>query len=118
MEISGFQVSLDYEKWKITDENRIDFNTINEFLKYFGDIVIRKPRTNVINLIAIGEFFRKWNLIVEKLENEMYEQSKKDVEYYYDKRQDRADFLIKKGLEILIIFIITITTGLLLYILI
>ena len=108
------QVELDYERWKSTKEDVIDFNTINEFLKYFGNIVIRKPRTKVINLIAIGELFRKWNIIIEKFDNEIYKQSKKDVEYYYDKRQDRTDFLIKIGFEILIVFTITITTGLLL----
>lgn len=108
------QVELDYERWKSTKEDVIDFNTINEFLKYFGNIVIRKPRTKVINLIAIGELFRKWNIIIEKFDNETYKQSKKDVEYYYDKRQDRTDFLIKIGFEILIVFTITITTGLLL----
>jgi hypothetical protein len=82
----------EFEAWEIKN---IDFSTINTFLRYFGDIVIRKPKSKSINTVAIGELFRRWNSIIMKINNDVYEESKGDVDKYYDERRERRSFLLK-----------------------
>ncbi len=92
------QSRLDISRWEQPPSNlqredsefkNVDLNTINVFLKYFGDIVIRKPNSRGINTIAVGELFRKWNLIVKAMNPDVYEESKCNVDKYYDERRER-----------------------------
>ena len=99
------------------DINEINFDSIKEFMRIYGKLIIKNPRKKTINTVAIAELFRKWNLIVNQLEPEIYEQSKKDVDKYYSKKQERQNYLFTKAYEIFVIFLITITSGTLLNIL-
>ena len=99
----------DFVTWEI---DKIDFNTINIFLNYFGTVVIRKPKKNLVNTVAIGELFRKWNFIIEKLEKSMFMESKNLVEKFYDEKRDKRNLLYKTLLEILFIFVLTILSTL------
>ena len=92
----------------------INFTSIKEFMRIYGKLIIKKPRKKVINTVAIAEFFRKWNSVVNQLEPEIFEQSKKDVDKYYSKKQERQNYLFSKLYEIFVIFLITITTGIIL----
>ena len=92
----------------------INFRSISDFMRIYGNLNIKKPRKKVINTIAIAELFRKWNSVVAKLEPEIFQQSKKDVERYYSKKQERQNYLFSKAYEIFIIFLITIISGILL----
>lgn len=104
----------DFEAWEI---KVVNFETISAFLRYFGDVVIRKPRTKGLNTIAIGELFRKWNLIIQKIDPSIFNESKKDVENYYDERRERRGFLISKLFELIaligITLILAVITGIL-----
>ena len=102
----------EFEAWEIKE---IDFRTIAKFLKYFGDIIIRKPRTKAINTVAIGELFRKWNLIVKKVNEPIFEESKKDVEKYYDEKRERRGFLLKMLFELSVLLMVGIISGVLAY---
>lgn len=93
----------EFEAWEI---EKIDFETIDKFLKYFGEIIIRKPRTKAINTVAIGELFRRWNLIVEKLNKDIFGKSKNDVEKYYDERRERRGFLLKMLFEVSVLLMV------------
>lgn len=94
----------DFVTWKI---DKIDFDTINIFLNYFGTVVIREPKMNLVNTVAIGELFRKWNLIIENLERSIFMESKYLVEKYYDEKRDKRNLLYKTLFEILVIFVLT-----------
>ena len=98
----------EFEAWEIKE---FDFRTIDKFLKYFGDIIIRKPRTKAINTVAIGELFRRWNLIVKKVNEPIFEESKKDVEKYYDEKRERRGFLLKMLFELSVLLMVGIITG-------
>ena len=100
----------EFEAWEIKE---IDFRTIDKFLKYFGDIIIRKPRTKAINTVAIGELFRRWNLIVKKVNEPIFEESKKDVEKYYDEKRERRGFLLKMLFELSVLLMVGVISGVL-----
>ena len=93
----------EFEAWEV---KKIDFMTIDKFLQYFGDIIIRKPRTKAINTVAIGELFRGWNLIVKNLDKDIFEESKNDVEKYYDERRDRRGLILKMFYELSVLLIL------------
>ena len=61
--------------------------------------------------MAIGELFRKWNLIIEKLNGDLFKESKEDVERYYDERRERRGFLLGKLFELLVILVVTVIGG-------
>ena len=90
----------EFEAWEIKE---IDFRTVNTFLRYFGDTIIRKPRTKTINTVAIGELFRSWNVIVKNLDKDIFEESKNDVEMYYDERREKRGLILKTSYELLIL---------------
>jgi hypothetical protein len=92
----------EFEAWEIKE---IDFRTIDTFLRYFGDTIIRKPRTKTINTVAIGELFRNWNEIIKNLNNDIFEESKNDVEKYYDEKQERRNLILKTSYELLVLLI-------------
>ena len=92
----------EFEAWEI---KKIDFMTIDKFLQYFGDIIIRKPRTKAINTVAIGELFRRWNLIVKNLDEDIFEESKNDVEKYYDEKREKRGLILKTSYELLVLLI-------------
>ena len=98
----------EFEAWKVKD---INFQTIDKFLQYFGDIVIRKPRAKAINTVAIGELFRKWNLIVKNINQTEFEESKEDVEKYYDEKHDRRGFLLGKFFNLLVLLMVAVISG-------
>ena len=98
----------EFEAWEIKE---IDFRTIDKFLQYFGDIVIRKPRTRAINTVAIGELFRRWNLIVKNLDEDIFEESKDDVEKYYDERREKRGLILKMFSELLTLLVLGIISG-------
>jgi hypothetical protein len=100
----------EFEAWEIKE---IDFRTIDRFLQYFSDIIIRKPRTETINTVAIGELFRRWNLIVKKLDESIFEESKKDVEKYYNEKQERRSLLLKMLFELSVLLMVGIISGVL-----
>jgi len=102
----------EFEAWEIKE---IDFGTIDRFLQYFSDVIIRKPRTKTINTVAIGELFRKWNFIVKKVNEPIFEESKKDVEKYYDGKRERRGFLLKLLFELSVLLMVGIISGLLVY---
>jgi len=89
----------EFEAWGI---KKIDFMTIDKFLQYFGDVIIRKPRTKAINTVATGELFRRWNLIVKNLDKDIFEESKNDVEKYYDEKRERRGLIFKTSYELLV----------------
>lgn len=93
----------------------IDYRTIDVFLQYFGDIIIRKPRKKAMNTAAIGELFRSWNSIVEKINKDIFEESKNDVEKFYDERQERRSLLLKTLFELSVLLMVGIISGLLVY---
>jgi len=93
------------------DINEINFNSIKEFMRIYGKFIIKNPQTKSINTVAIAELFRKWNSVVNRLEPDIFEQSKKDVDKYYSKKQENQNYLFYKACEIIIIFIITIVSG-------
>jgi len=101
----------DPENYKIKE---INFRSIEHFMRIYGYLIIKNPRKKVINTVAIAELFRKWNLVVKKLEPKMFEESKKDVGKYYSKKQERKNYIFSKAYEIFVIFLITILSGLLL----
>ena len=92
----------------------INFTSIKEFMRIYGKLIIKNPRKKTINTVAIAELFRKWNSVVNQLEPEIFEQSQKDVDMYYSKKQERQNYLLSKLYEIFVIFLITITTGIIL----
>jgi hypothetical protein len=92
----------EFEAWEI---KKIDFMTIDKFLQYFGDIIIRKPRTKAINTVAIGELFRRWNLIVKNLDKDIFEESKNDVEKYYNEKRERRGLILKMFYELSVLLI-------------
>ena len=94
--------------------NEINFESIKEFMRIYGKLIIKNSRKKSINTVAIAELFRKWNSIVNQLEPEIFEQSKKDVDKYYSKKQERQNYLFSKAYEIFVIFLITIISGILL----
>jgi hypothetical protein len=98
----------EFGAWEI---KKIDFMTIDKFLQYFGDIIIRKPRTKAINTVAIGELFRRWNLIVKNLDKDIFEESKNDVEKYYDEKRERRGLILKMFYELSVLMIIGITVA-------
>ena len=98
----------EFEAWEV---KKIDFMTIDKFLQYFGDIIIRKPRTKAINTVAIGELFRRWNLIVKNLDKDIFEESKNDVEKYYDEKRERRGLILKMFYELSVLMIIGITVA-------
>jgi hypothetical protein len=98
----------EFEAWEIKE---IDFRSIDKFLQYFGDIIVRIPRKKAINTVAIGELFRSWNLIVENLDKDIFKESKNDVEKYYDERRERRGFLLKTLLDLSILLILGLITG-------
>ena len=102
----------EFEAWEIKE---IDFWTIDRFLQYFSDVIIRKPRTKTINTAAIGELFRSWNSIVEKINKDIFEESKNDVETFYDERQERRSLLLKTLFELSVLLMVGIISGLLVY---
>jgi hypothetical protein len=89
----------------------IDYRTIDVFLQYFGDNIIRKTRKKAMNTVAIGELFRRWNSIVEKLNKDIFEESKNDVEKFYDEKQERRSILLKTLLDASILLILGLITG-------
>lgn len=107
-DIESPPIEYDFEYRKI---NQIDFYAINKFLKYFGDINIRKQKIKFVNTVAIGELFRRWNLIIEKLERNIFEESKNDVEKYYDKKREKKGLILKMLFELLVLFMLTILSG-------
>lgn len=92
----------EHESWEFKN---VDLNTINIFLKYFGDTVIRKPKTRGINTIAVGELFRKWNSIVKDKNADLYEESKCDVDKYYDEKREKRGFFLKTIYDLLVLLI-------------
>ena len=90
----------EFGAWEIKE---IDFRTVDKFLRYFGDIIIRKPRTKTINTVAIGELFRRWNVIVKNLNKDIFEESKNDVEMYYDERREKRGLIFKTSYELLVL---------------
>lgn len=98
----------EFEAWEIKE---FDFGTIDTFLRYFGDIVIRKPRAKAINTVAIGELFRKWNLIVKNINQTEFEESKEDVEKYYDEKHDRRGFILGKFFNLLVLLMVAVISG-------
>lgn len=116
------QSHLDDQKWgdiEPPDElnpdsyeiKTINFISIGDFMRIYGNFIIGNPRKKAINTIAIAELFRKWNSVVKRLEPEIFEESKKDVERYYNKKQELHTHLFSKAYEIFVIFLITILSG-------
>lgn len=95
----------EFEAWEIKE---IDFRTVDTFLRYFGDTIIRKPRTKTINTVAIGELFRKWNVIVKNLNKDILEESKNDVEMYYDERREKKGHILKISYELLVLLTVNV----------
>ena len=128
------QSYIDYKEWedinplddvKDSDEfnpdnyeiKAINFTSMKEFMRIYGDLKIKNPRKKALNTVAIAEFFRKWNSVVNKLEPEIYQQSKNDVDGYYSKKQERRNHLLSIAYEIFFIFLITIISAVLIEVL-
>jgi hypothetical protein len=97
----------EFEAWEIKDVN---FRTIDTFLQYFGDIVIKKPRVRTINTVAIGEIFRRWSEIIKKIDPKTFDESKRDVELYYNEKRERSGFFLTKVYELFIAMLIALIT--------
>lgn len=96
-----------YNKYS-NEENELKL--IDEFLDFFGKIIINKsPPTNTI---IIGEFFRKWNSIVENFEPNIFNESKNEIEKYYKEKNSKHSIIFEKFfdkmLEILKILLLAI----------
>jgi hypothetical protein len=74
----------------------VNFVFVDEFLRFFGDVAIKKPRTRGVNTVAIGEFFSRWNSMIETVDPKIFAESKGDVEKYYDEKRERRGLLLEE----------------------
>ena len=63
----------------------IDYESITQFLDSFGKNFINSSMPPIINLYAIEEFFKRWNLVLQINENKIFVETEKNVIEYYDK---------------------------------
>ncbi len=75
---------FNYDFWDI---KKIDYSTIYKFLNHFENIFIQTPKARTINIVAMAEFFERWNQILEKLEPDIYKESKNKIDKYYTEKE-------------------------------
>lgn len=63
----------------------IDYESITKFLDSFRKNFINSSMPPMINLYAIEEFFKRWNLVLQINENKIFVETEKNVIEYYDK---------------------------------
>lgn len=65
-------------KIKVTNFN---FSNIENFMESLGETFIKKPAH--FDIISTKYFFKEWNLQLQYINNEIFEETKNDVEKYY-----------------------------------
>lgn len=114
LQSNNYQYFYDAEKPDdsgLGDFKEVDFNMIRVFLNYFGDIVIRKPQLKMLNTIAIGELFRRWNSNIEYFEKASFDETKEDVHRYYNEKNERKRVLFSQSYSLIFLLVIGIVTS-------
>ncbi|WMW22413.1 hypothetical protein RE476_00935 [Methanolobus mangrovi] len=90
----------DPNHWKTHEIKEINFYSLSNFIRIYGNIIRRNPRNKSINIIAIAELFKTWNGIVIKLEPKIYSYSKKEIIAFYNEKQKTKNYFYYKYYEL------------------